>query len=128
MVVETKIRWNGWRIARWTAGALLLLTPLAMMQVSSEWNWGADKTMNGALALADVLGILGREDVYLANYWRYPEPQSPGFFAQRCVLAGQSALLLQAGGASHDCETQVCSDGMPLRCTRSNASRRGQAL
>lgn len=47
----------------------------------SEWNWGADKTMNGALALADVLGILGREDVYLANYWRYPEPQSPGFFA-----------------------------------------------
>ena len=47
----------------------------------SEWNWGADKTMNGALALADVLGIMGREDVYLASYWRYPEIGSPGFFA-----------------------------------------------
>lgn len=47
----------------------------------SEWNWGADTTVPGALALADVLGILGREDVYLANYWRYPEPGSPGFYA-----------------------------------------------
>lgn len=47
----------------------------------TEWNWGADRTMNGALALAEVLGIMGREDVYLANYWRYPEPNSPGFYA-----------------------------------------------
>lgn len=47
----------------------------------SEWNWGGDKTMPGALALAEVLGILGREDVYLANYWRYPEPGTPGFYA-----------------------------------------------
>ena len=47
----------------------------------SEWNWGADKTVPGALALAEVLGIFGREDVYLANYWRYPEARSPGFYA-----------------------------------------------
>lgn len=47
----------------------------------SEWNWGADQTINGALALAEVLGLLGREDVYLANYWRYPEAESPGFYA-----------------------------------------------
>lgn len=47
----------------------------------SEWNWGADKTMNGALAVADVLGILGREDVYLASYWTHPEVGSPGFHA-----------------------------------------------
>ena len=46
----------------------------------SEWNWGADKTMNGALALADVLGIYGREDVFFATYWRYPEINLPGFF------------------------------------------------
>ena len=49
----------------------------------SEWNWGADKTMNGALAIADVLGIYGREDVYFATYWRYPELNQPGFFGFR---------------------------------------------
>ncbi len=47
----------------------------------SEWNFGADKTMNGALAIADVLGIFGREDVYLAAYWMYPPLNSPGYFA-----------------------------------------------
>jgi hypothetical protein len=47
----------------------------------SEWNWGADETMNGALAVADVLGILGREDVYMAAYWRYPSPESPSYQA-----------------------------------------------
>lgn len=47
----------------------------------SEWNWGADKTMNGALAIADVLGILGREDVYMAAYWRAPEANTPGMYA-----------------------------------------------
>lgn len=47
----------------------------------SEWNWGADETMNGALAAADVLGILGREEVYFAAYWRYPAPDSPAYQA-----------------------------------------------
>ncbi|MCP5100796.1 MAG: endoglucanase, partial [Chloroflexi bacterium] len=47
----------------------------------SEWNWGADESMNGALAIADVLGILGREDVYFAAYWRFPPAGSPGFYA-----------------------------------------------
>ena len=31
--------WSHWRIARWTAALALLLTPLAMMQLSSEWHW-----------------------------------------------------------------------------------------
>jgi hypothetical protein len=30
---------NIWRIARWTAALALLLTPLAMMQISDEWHW-----------------------------------------------------------------------------------------
>jgi hypothetical protein len=47
----------------------------------SEWNWGADETMNGALAIADVLGIYGRYDLYFANYWRYPPAGSPGYRA-----------------------------------------------
>ena len=31
--------WNPWRIGRWTVALALLLTPLAMMQVSDEWHW-----------------------------------------------------------------------------------------
>ena len=52
-------------------------TPLGI----TEWNFGADGTMNGALAIADALGIFGREGVYTANYWRSPKIQSPGYFA-----------------------------------------------
>jgi hypothetical protein len=37
--------------------------------------------MNGALAIADVLGIFGRERLDLASYYRFPGAQSPGFFA-----------------------------------------------
>ena len=47
----------------------------------SEWNWGADDTMNGALAIADVLGIFGQQDLYYAAYWQYPKIGSPGFNA-----------------------------------------------
>lgn len=47
----------------------------------SEWNWGADTTMNGALAIADVLGIFGREDLYYAAYWRNPFLDTAGFYA-----------------------------------------------
>jgi hypothetical protein len=47
----------------------------------SEWNFGADKSMTGAVAIADVLGIYGREGVYAAAYWRNPEVGSPGYLA-----------------------------------------------
>jgi hypothetical protein len=47
----------------------------------SEWNFGADTSMNGALAIADVLGIYGHEGVYAAAYWREPPVGSPGWFA-----------------------------------------------
>jgi hypothetical protein len=49
----------------------------------TEWNWGAAGTMNGALAIADVLGIYGRESLYLANYWAYPTKGSPAYWAFR---------------------------------------------
>ncbi|MFV0309608.1 MAG: glycoside hydrolase family 44 protein [Desertimonas sp.] len=47
----------------------------------TEWNFGADGDINGALAIADVLGIYGREGVYVAAYWRSPAPGSPGYHA-----------------------------------------------
>ena len=37
--------------------------------------------MNGALAIAEVLGIYGREGVDAAAYWRNPPLGSPGYFA-----------------------------------------------
>jgi Glycoside hydrolase family 44 len=49
----------------------------------TEWNWGADDTLNGALAIANVLGIFGRENVYMAAYWRHPPSGSPGLNAFR---------------------------------------------
>jgi hypothetical protein len=42
-----------------------------------EWNWGAEKSMSGALAIADVLGIFGREGVDLASYWMLPATDTP---------------------------------------------------
>lgn len=49
----------------------------------TEWNWGADGHINGGLTIADVLGIFGREDVYLANYWTTPGDNTPGYWAWR---------------------------------------------
>ena len=47
----------------------------------TEWKWYAEKSMNGALAIADVLGIYGREGVYLANYYTNPPAGSLGLQA-----------------------------------------------
>ena len=47
----------------------------------TEWAFGADNDINGGLAVADVLGIYGRENVYLANYWAFPTKASPSYFA-----------------------------------------------
>ncbi|MGB1250921.1 MAG: glycoside hydrolase family 44 protein [Candidatus Promineifilaceae bacterium] len=47
----------------------------------SEWNFGADSSMNGALAIADALGVFGREDLYFATYWTTPNVGSPGYLA-----------------------------------------------
>jgi hypothetical protein len=35
----------------------------------SEWNWGGEDAANGAVALADVLGIFGREGLDSAYHW-----------------------------------------------------------
>jgi Glycoside hydrolase family 44 len=49
----------------------------------TEYNWGALKDINGALAQADVLGILGRENVSMAMLWGMPDGNVPGVFAFR---------------------------------------------
>jgi hypothetical protein len=49
----------------------------------SEWNFGGDKSMSGALAIADALGIFGEQNLYAASYYQSPELNSPGFFGFR---------------------------------------------
>ena len=45
--------------------------------------WGGEQTVNGALAIADVLGIFGREGVYMAAHASYPALASPSYQAFR---------------------------------------------
>ncbi len=49
----------------------------------SEYNWGGQESINGALAQADILGIFGREGLDLATLWGAPDPstQMPGLMA-----------------------------------------------
>lgn len=47
--------WNYWRIARWAAASVLLLTPLVMTQISGEWHW----TIGSFLFAGTVVGGIG---------------------------------------------------------------------
>jgi hypothetical protein len=49
----------------------------------TEYNWGAMKDINGALAQADVLGIFGREGLDLAVLWGFEKPTDPSAYAFR---------------------------------------------
>ena len=52
----------------------------------TEWNWGAEQTMAGGVAVAEVLGILGREGVDVACYWTSPPRNSPAYLAYKMYL------------------------------------------
>lgn len=49
----------------------------------TEYNWGGLKTLNGALAQAEVLGIFGREGLDLAGLWGPEKPTDPWAYAFR---------------------------------------------
>ncbi|MCL4545317.1 MAG: glycoside hydrolase family 44 protein [Chloroflexi bacterium] len=70
-VVELVPRLRRW-VDRYYPGTKIALT---------EWNWGADGSPNGALAVAEVLGIFGREGLDLGAYWQAPAAHSPGAIA-----------------------------------------------
>lgn len=50
-------------------------TPIAI----TEYNWGAEGHMSGAVAQADLLGIFGREGLDMAARWTTPPSSSPTF-------------------------------------------------
>ncbi len=49
----------------------------------TEYNWGAEKTISGATAQADIFGIFGREGVDLATRWTTPDAATPTFKAMQ---------------------------------------------
>jgi len=52
----------------------------------TEYNWGAQGYLNGALAQADILGIFGREGLDLATLWGPPDADQPAAYAFRMFL------------------------------------------
>ncbi len=49
----------------------------------TEYSWGAENSMSGATAEADLLGIFGRENLTLATRWIAPAEGSPTFLAMK---------------------------------------------
>jgi len=49
----------------------------------TEYNWGAEPSINGATAQADIDGIFGREGLDLATRWTTPDPSTPTYKAMR---------------------------------------------
>ncbi len=49
----------------------------------TEYNWGAEPSISGATAQADVLGIFGREGLDLATRWTTPDTGTPTYLAMK---------------------------------------------
>ncbi len=49
----------------------------------TEYNWGAEASINGATAQADIYGILGRESCDLATRWTLPANTTPTYLAMK---------------------------------------------
>jgi hypothetical protein len=49
----------------------------------TEYNWGAEPSINGATAQADILGIFGRQGLDLATRWTTPDASTPTYLAMK---------------------------------------------
>jgi hypothetical protein len=49
----------------------------------TEYSWGAEGHINGAIAQADLLGIFGREGLDMAVRWETPAPSTPTYKAMK---------------------------------------------
>lgn len=65
------------RLRNWLSRYYYADTPIAL----TEYDWGAERHMNGATAQADVLGIMGRQGVAIASRWMAPAPGTPVYAA-----------------------------------------------
>jgi hypothetical protein len=69
------------RLRRWVDENYRRGTPIAL----TEYNWGGEDSMSGALAQADIWGIFGREGLDMAARWQAPRPGTPVFGAMRLI-------------------------------------------
>jgi hypothetical protein len=49
----------------------------------TEYNWGAEASMNGATAQADIYGIFGRQGLGMATRWGVPAAATPTYLAMK---------------------------------------------
>lgn len=72
----------------------------------TEYRWGGEKDASGAVALAEVLGVFGREGVDMASYWQSPPVDSPAGAAFRLYrnYDGHGATF---GGVSIPCSSSA---------------------
>ena len=54
-----------------------------MKTAITEYSWGAEGSIGGATAQADILGILGREGVDIATRWGTPDAATPTYKAMK---------------------------------------------
>ena len=50
---------NHWRIARWGAALVLVLTPLIMMQFNDGWHWTISSFLAAGTIIGGILFTLG---------------------------------------------------------------------
>ena len=67
------------RLREWVDRHYLPGTPIAI----TEYSWGAETHISGALAQADALGIFGREGLDMAVRWATPDASTPTFKAMK---------------------------------------------
>jgi hypothetical protein len=74
----------------------------------TEYNWGAEPSINGATAQADLLGIFGRQGLDLATRWTTPDADTPTYLAMKMYrnYDGRRSTFgdtsVQAGGPNPD--------------------------
>lgn len=67
------------RLKSWVRQYYYAGTPVAV----TEYNWGAEASINGATAQADIYGIFGREGLGMATRWTVPASSTPTFKAMQ---------------------------------------------
>jgi hypothetical protein len=70
MTAIAEMRWNGWRVARWSVASALLLTPLVAMQFTPQVRWTvSDFVFAGAMIVG--VGLLYELAVKISGSFAY---------------------------------------------------------
>ncbi|WPB73759.1 glycoside hydrolase family 44 protein [Archangium violaceum] len=68
----------------------------------TEYNWGAEGHISGAIAQADILGLFGREGLDYGIRWETPDPSTPTFKAMK-LYRNHDGLKSTFGDVSVSC-------------------------